>query len=181
MPEADWSVQDRDSANLPAADLPEIRGLMDAAFGDRFSDEDWSHALGGRHFFIRAPSGTIVAHASVVGRRLVASGYQLSTGYVEAVATHPELQRRGLATAIMRAVAEFIRGRFQLGVLSGDPDLYQKLGWVRWRGATWCRHEDDLSRTPEDDGSVLVLPTSFSPPVDLDGDIVVEWRDGDVW
>lgn len=162
-------------------DLLGIRRLMNAAFGDRFSEEDWRHAIGGRHFFIRNPAGTIVAHAAVVGRTLEASGYQLSTGYVEAVATQPELQGRGLASAVMGAVAEFIQRRFDVGALSGDPGFYEKLGWIRWRGPTWCRDGENLTRTADDDGGVLVLPTRRCPPLDLEGDIAVEWRRGDVW
>lgn len=177
----DWTVEAVDSAGLAPTDLLQIRRLMGAAFGDRFSGEDWRHALGGRHFFIRAPDGTIVAHASVVGRTLEVSGNRIPTGYVEAVATQPEFRRRGLATAIMGAVAEFIGQRFDLGALSGDPGFYEKLGWIRWRGSTWCREGENLTRTADEDGGVLVLTTRSSPPLDFDRDIAVEWRSGDVW
>jgi len=178
---SDLTVEQADSGDLAAADLADIRRLMNAAFGDRFSEDDWKHAIGGRHFFIRGPEGIILSHGSVVARKLETVGYEFSTGYVEAVATQPEYQRRGFATAIMGAVAEFIRGRFELGALSGDPDFYERLGWSRWRGATWCRDGDSLTRTADEDGSVLVLPTGIGRPLDLEGDIAVEWRSGDVW
>jgi hypothetical protein len=102
-------------------------------------------------------------------------------GYVEAVATRPEFQGRGLATAIMGAVAAFIQAHFELGALSGDPDFYERVGWVRWRGATWCREGESLTRTADEEGDVLVLPTRAGPPLDVQGDIAVEWRSGDVW
>ena len=181
MSDTGWTVEEANTADLPYADLSEIRRLMDAAFGDRFSEEDWSHALGGRHFLVRGPGDTVICHASVVGRKLGASGHQLSAGYVEAVATQPEFQREGLATAVMRAVAGYIHGHFQIGALSGDPEFYEKLGWNRWRGATWCRGREGLFRTADEDGGVLVLPTRSSPRLDFDGDIAVEWRPGDVW
>ncbi len=118
----------------------------------------------------------------MVGRTVEASGRRLSTGYVEAVATRPGLQGRGLGTAIMRAVADYIDGHFLLGVLStGRAGFYERLGWIRWRGRTWCRSGADLVRTADDDGGVLVLPSRACPPMDVDGDIVVEWREGDVW
>ena len=34
-------------------------------------------------------------------------------------------------------------------------------------------------RTPDDDGAVLVLPGAV--PLDLDGTLTCDWRDGDVW
>lgn len=175
-------IEELDSADMPATSLTEIRRLMDEAFGDRFSEDDWRHALGGTHFVIRGPAGTIVSHASVVARQLEISGRRLSTGYVEAVATQPAFRRKGHATAVMRAVAAFVQVRFELGALSsGVPGFYEKLGWIRWRGATWCRQGDRLTRTADEDGGVLVLPTRSSPEMTYEEDIAVEWRTGDVW
>jgi aminoglycoside 2'-N-acetyltransferase I len=154
---------------------------MDDAFGDRFSEEDWSHARGGAHFVIRDPGGAIVSHASVVPRTLEVSGREFATGYVEAVATRPELQRRGLATAVMRAAADFIRDRYELGALSSGSDFYERRGWLRWRGATWYRVGDEVVRTADEDGGVFVLPVGSGDSLDLDGDIVADWRTGDVW
>jgi aminoglycoside 2'-N-acetyltransferase I len=34
-------------------------------------------------------------------------------------------------------------------------------------------------RTPDDDGAVWVL--GLSAPLDLDGELTCDWRDGDVW
>jgi aminoglycoside 2'-N-acetyltransferase I len=181
MVDQSFTVQEAPSAELSASDLGQIRRLMDEAFGDRFSDDDWSHALGGTHFVVRDPQGTIVSHASVVRRRLEVSGRGLATGYVEAVATRPRLQRRGLATGVMRAVAGFIRTGYELGALSSGSAFYERLGWLRWRGPTWCRAGDDVVRTTEEDGGVLVLPVGADEPLDLDGDIVADWRTGDVW
>jgi len=182
MVEADHTVEEVSSADMPAAGLAEVRRLMDAAFGDRFSEEDWGHALGGRHFIIRGPEGSIVSHASVVARQLEISGHRLLTAYVEAVATQPAFQGRGCATAVMRAVDEFVQVHFELGALSsGAPGFYERLGWIRWRGATWCRHGEDLIRTADEDGGVLVLPTRSSPAMTFEEDIAVAWRGGDVW
>lgn len=170
------------TGDLSDADVQSVRRLMKAAFGDRFSEEDWRHATGGTHFLIRGPGDRVISHASVVGRRLELSGVRMSTGYVEAVATQPEFQGKGLATAVMLEVAEFLEGHFALGALSsGAPGFYERLGWLRWRGATWCRQEGQLIRTADEDGGVLVLAMSHSPPLDFEGDIAVEWRSGDVW
>jgi len=182
MSGADREVELATTAELSAIELQAVHDLMSAAFGDRFSEEDWRHATGGMHFFIRGREGSVVSHASVVGRRVESSGVEMSTGYVEAVATQPEFQRRGLATAVMLRVAGFLEGHFEFGALSsGKPAFYERLGWMRWRGATWCRRNGQLSRTADEDGGVLVLPMRHTPPLDFDGDIAVEWRTGDVW
>ncbi len=181
MVEANWIIEEVETPGLADSDLADIRRLMDDAFGDRFSEEDWSHALGGTHFVVRGGGDTIVSHAAVVDRRIEVSGDPLSTGYVEAVATHPRFQRKGLATAVMSAVAEFIAGRYRMGALSTSLEFYERLGWIRWRGQTWCREGGELFRTADDDGGVWILPTRSRPPLDLESDIVVEWRGGDVW
>jgi hypothetical protein len=36
-------------------------------------------------------------------------------------------------------------------------------------------------RTAEEDDGLMVLRTSRTPHVDLSGDIVADWRDGDIW
>ena len=177
----DWTVEEAATAELRDADLSEIRRLMSAAFGGRFTEDDWSHALGGTHFLVRDAGPRIVSHAAVVERRLEVSGHELAAGYVEAVATQPELQGRGLATAVMHAVAEFIGRRFHIGALSSHLRFYERLGWHRWRGPTWCRVGEERSRTADEDGGVLVLPTGSSPRLDIEGDIAVDWRPGDVW
>ena len=41
--------------------------------------------------------------------------------------------------------------------------------------------EAGRERTPDDDGDVMILHTPRSPRLDLDGDIVCDWRPGDVW
>lgn len=174
-------VREAETRELSGGELSAIRRLMDAAFGPRFSKDDWEHALGGRHFLIEDPDGDIACHAAVVPRTLVCSGQTLATGYVEAVATLPGLQGRGLGSAAMAAVARHIRETYRIGALSGDPGFYGRRGWQVWRGPTWCRLEHERVRTPEEDGGVLVLPTPTSPPLNLDADISVEWRPGDVW
>ena len=65
--------------------LTELRGLLDAAFADRFSDHDFEHCRGGTHLRVRH-DGVLVAHAAVVPRRLRVGDAMLRCGYVEAVA-----------------------------------------------------------------------------------------------
>src|SRR6266545_7051162 len=76
--------------DLRASEIAAILALLVASFGsdedERFTEEDWDHAVGGVHFVLDI-GGEIVAHASVVEREFHVGGRPLRTGYVEAVAT----------------------------------------------------------------------------------------------
>lgn len=149
---------------------------------DAFTDDDWEHAIGGIHV-LAAGSGRIVSHGSVVPRTLEARGVPCRTGYVEAVATWPELQRRGHGSAVMREVDAIIQSNYELGALgTGEFGFYERLGWERWRGPTSVRTKDGEVRTPDEDGYVMVLRTPSTPSgLDIDAPISCEWRVGDVW
>lgn len=170
------------SAVLSPAELDVLRTLFAAAWPDSdFDETDWQHAQGGIHVLVE-DGGEIRSHAAVVHRDIEAAGHLLDTGYVEAVATWPDHERHGYASAAMRAAGDVIRRRYELGALAtGRPGFYERLGWRRWRGATFVRREDDLVRTPDDDGAILVLETPRTPPLDFDAEIVCDWREGDVW
>lgn len=171
------------SEELSSKEVAVLRDLLRAAWPDpsnEFTDDDWDHAVGGVHFILEE-GGAIAAHASVVERELHTGGHHLRTGYVEAVATWPQHQRRGYGSTVMREVGEHIDQTFELGALGGTPAFYERLGWVVWRGPTFVRTESGLIRTAEEDGQVLVRFTPTSPELDLWAPISCDWRPGDVW
>jgi aminoglycoside 2'-N-acetyltransferase I len=173
------------TGELTADDIAAIRELLWAAFGsdddEGFSEADWQHSIGGMHFILEEDGG-IVSHASVVERELHVDGRPLRTGYVEAVATAPDRQGRGLGSIVMTHVTEHIRERFELGALgTGRKSFYERLGWLTWEGPASVRTAGGSERTPEDDGYVLVLPTPTSPRLDVSRPISCDWRPGDVW
>lgn len=173
------------TTDLAPTEVEAIRALMDAAFGshedERFTDDDWDHAIGGTHYVLDV-DGEIVAHASVVERELHVDGRPLRTGYVEAVATAPARQGAGHGSILMTEVTSDIRGEFELGALgTGRPAFYERLGWQTWRGPSSVRTADGEQATPDEDGYILVLPTPASPPLDLSAPISCDWRTGDVW
>jgi hypothetical protein len=51
----------------------------------------------------------------------------------------------------------------------------------RRRGASYAQMAHERVRTPEDDNGLMVLRTSRTLLLDLSGDIVADWREGDVW
>ena len=103
----------------------------------------------------------------------------LRTAYVEMVATEPEFQGRGFATAVMRRLASAIHD-FQLGGLSpAEPMLYTKLGWVFWQGPLFIRTKDGLISTPE--GSIMILRLPKTPCLDLTLPVSAGWCEGELW
>jgi len=166
---------------LSQGDLVAIRELMQDAFGTSFTDDDWAHSIGGLHVLVRA-DGSILSHGSVVARSLLAGRRRLSTGYVEAVATRPDVWRRGLAGRVMRELADHIGAEYELGALSTDvPDLYGGLGWEIWRGLTFVATPGGRLRTADEDGGVMVLRSAATGDLDLDDELTCDWREGDVW
>ena len=170
---------------MTSAEIGAIRSLLTAAFeGDEhggFEEEDWQHALGGTHFLLEDDGG-IVGHASVVERVLHVGDRPIRTGYVEAVAVHPNHQRRGLGRRLMEAVDEHINVGFDLGALgTGSQPFYERLGWEIWQGPSSVRTATGVEPSPDEDGYILVLRTSSSPPLDLTDPISCEWRPGDSW
>lgn len=186
-----WSVADGPPViqlttdELSTDQVGQLRTLLWAAFADDehggFDETDWQHAQGGIHFVTQA-DGVIVGHAAVVQRNLHVAGRRLHTGYVEAVATVPELHGHGHGTAIMCAVNELIGADYELGALgTGKQGFYERLGWQVWHGPSAVRRADNELPTPDDDGYIMVRLTTHTPAIDTSDLISCEWRPGDVW
>jgi aminoglycoside 2'-N-acetyltransferase I len=181
---AEIAIRTVTTAALSDADTAAIQAVLTAAFErdqhGGFTWDDWLHAIGGTHVVIEA-NGVIVGHASVVERMLEIAGRPVRTGYVEAVAITPSLQRNGLGSLLMRAVNLHLHA-FDLGALgTGTQPFYQQLGWLIWQGPTGVRVDGAFQQTPDEDGYILVLPTPTSPPFDLTERISCDWRPGDAW
>ncbi len=172
------------TSELSATELAEVRALCDAAWtvtSETFDDNDWRSARGGVHFIL-SDRGKMVSHASVVERVLELDGRPLLTGYVEAVATLPDRQGRGLGTLVVRDLTAFIDRTYELGALNtGRAPFYERLGWRRWPGRTGVRVDDDVRLTPEEDGGVFVRFPGGAPAGGPASLLTCEWRPGEVW
>ncbi|RSS83034.1 GNAT family N-acetyltransferase [Streptomyces sp. WAC06614] len=170
------------TARLGRTTLEEIRGLLDAAFDGDFSDEDFEHGLGGMHALVHR-DGELVAHGSVVQRRVVHGGRALRTGYVEAVAVRADRRRQGLGTIVMDALEQVIGRAYVLGALSASDEgaaLYAARGWRVWDGRIGALAPRGPVRLPQEEGSTwLWTPPGGSWP-DPAGQLLFDWRDGDV-
>ena len=172
--------------SLPVLTAISARQLMDVAFArddedERFTDDDWQHALGGTHLLVRE-GDDVVAHASVVPRTIHVGGTHFTTGYLEAVGVRPDRQGQGIGSALMADVAEVIRSTSELGVLgTGRRAFYTRLGWQVWLGPTHVVRDGVWERSPEDDGYVLVLRFGPSADIAITHPIACEERPGDDW
>lgn len=169
---------------VPTDDLPRdvrtaVRTLLEGSFAD-FTEDDWRHALGGRH--VVATDGSLVAHAALVERTIEVGDRALRAGYVEGVATAADRRGGGAGSAVMRRVAEMIDVDHELGALStGAHRFYERLGWERWLGPSFVRHGEELVRTPDEDDGIVVLRGGRTGVLDLTLPIVCEGRAGDDW
>ena len=168
------------NALLPSL-VEAVRALLDAAFDGAFTDDDWNHAIGGVHVWVTNSRG-VISHGSLVERTLECSGTTLIVGHVEAVATAVGHRHQGHGATVMDRIGDLICERYPLGALStGTYGFYETLGWERWLGPTFVNSPDGRLPTPGDDGDIMILRTPRSSRLDLGGEIVCDWRAGDVW
>ena len=136
------------TADLDAGLVSAIRDLMNAVF-DGVSDDTFDNALGGVHALI-LEDGELIAHGSVVQRRLLYDGRALRTGYVEGVAVRADRRRRGHAATVMAELERVIRSAYHLGALGASPEgslLYAARGWQLWQGPCSAMTPDGIRRT----------------------------------
>jgi aminoglycoside 2'-N-acetyltransferase I len=169
------------TADLDASALEGIRALLGHVFEGELSDHDWEHALGGMHAVVWE-RGDPIGHASVIQRRLLHGGRALRAGYVEGVGVRRDRRGRGHARAMMSVLERVIRGAYDRGALGATDEaigFYTGRGWKRWRGPTSALTPRGIERTEDADGSVYVLPLTM--PLNLDGELTCDWREGDLW
>jgi aminoglycoside 2'-N-acetyltransferase I len=168
------------TADLDAGTVSAIRDLMNAVF-DGVSDDTFDNALGGVHALLYE-NGELIAHGSVVQRRMLHGGHALRTGYVEGVAVRADRRRQGHGAAVMTELERVIRSAYHLGALGASAlgrHLYAARGWQLWRGRCSVMTADGVRPTPQSEGHVHVLPVSA--PVDLAGELTCDYRPASPW
>lgn len=166
-----WQIVPR--AGLPASLYDEIVALCDEAYGEDFSAlmasyEGATHVLG-------FEAGRPVAHALWVEAEVEAGGgAALRTAVVEAVATRPDRRHRGLGREAMRRLVEAVTAEgYDIAALTPfDARWYARLGWELWRGPLYDREEHGLE--PSTGHELMILRLPRTPPLDLDGPLVVD-------
>lgn len=161
--------------------LEALRLLLGDAFDGDVTDHDYEHTLGGMHALVE-DGDELVAHGSVVLRRLLHDGHALRTGYVEGVAVRTDRRGLGYGAAVMDALERVVRGGYEIGALSSSEqaqDFYAARGWRVWNGTASAITPQGLLRTEDEDGGIYVLAGLAEAPVA--GDLACDWRDGDLW
>lgn len=168
------------TSQLSREEVERARALLFDVFDD-LEEDDWEHALGGMHA-LAWDGDELIGHAAIVQRRLLHGGRALRAGYVEAVAVRADRRRRGVASALMQALETVARRAYDVAALGATDEaepLYAGRGWRVWTGPLDALTPDGVRPTPDEQGAVFVLP--LSAPLDLDGTLACDWRDGDLW
>jgi predicted N-acetyltransferase YhbS len=112
--------------------------LMEAAFVDeqrahfaRYLDHD--PRLGCDDTLVALDAGRIVAAVQIFTRQIRLRGEAVLLGGIGSVGTHPEFERRGLSTALLRRAIDEMgdRGMALSLLFTGRTSFYQRLDWVQ--------------------------------------------------
>lgn len=178
---AQFTLRTGHTAALEPRVLDAVRALADDVFGSVFDEHDWEHALGGVHALVWAGE-ELIAHGSVIQRRLLYGGRALRTGYIEAVAVREAHRRQGCGAAVMEVLETVTLAAYDLGALSATEmaaGFYAARGWQPWSGPLSSLTPTGVQPTPDQDEAIFVLQTDV--PLDRDAELTCDWRDGDVW
>lgn len=83
---------------------------------------------------------------------------------------------------MMNALGAKLDDVYEISALSSGEaakPFYAKLGWTAWRGPLATLTPDGVRDDPRFRGRIFVREHSF--PLDLDGTLICDWRDGDPW
>jgi aminoglycoside 2'-N-acetyltransferase I len=171
---------------LTAAMRAAISALCNRAFAHVDGVHDFATLFAfvtdSRHV-LASEGDTLVGHACWEVRRIQPKGLSpLRTAYVDAVATEPARQGRGIGSAVMRRFAAEAAD-CQLHALATDsaPGFYERLGWERWRGPLAARTPRGLEPTPVDGDIVLIHGTPTTPALDLTARLIAHDRPHHPW
>ena len=172
------SIERVKSSELSSTLAAEIEQLCDAAYAT--GTARFFKSLGPGDHLLGRSNGILVSHLMWITRWLQPEGSRpLQTAYVEMVATLPVEQRKGYASTLLAQFPSLVED-FELAALCPATEgLYLRLGWCFWRRPLSARKAGTIVETPGERVMTLTLPNT--PPLDLDGRLSVEWRDGEVW
>jgi aminoglycoside 2'-N-acetyltransferase I len=173
-----------DAADLDEVSRREIVELCELAYGEDFS-RLFVDFQGSTHVLGQDGDGRVVSHAEWVTRWLQPAALPLlRTAYIEAVATHPSHQRKGLATMLLQRIAHELTAdpAWDLAALSPSyGPFYARLGWEAWKGPLAIRHEGRMEPTPADEEVMIFRLPRTPPTLDVTSLLTAEWRAGEPW
>jgi aminoglycoside 2'-N-acetyltransferase I len=162
----------------------QIIRLCESAYQEDFSKlfEQFPDSV---HVMARDERGVLLSHAEFVPRSLQPTGLPvLRTAYVEAVATAPDAQRSGFATAVLQRLAEVVAAdtAWLLAALSpSDAAFYERRGWELWRGPLAIRRNGHIEPSPENEQVMIRRLPRTPATIDTTALLTAEWREGEPW
>lgn len=142
---------------LSSHDLVALRNLLDLAYEDDFSDEDWLHTFGGVRF-LGTLNDEFVAHGAVVPREIFINEKLAIVGYLEGVAVSSKYQGQGIGRQLLSSISEFCATHYQLSMLSTDEfTFYSNLGWQQFKGKSGVMLDGAVVLTPDEDEGLMYL------------------------
>jgi aminoglycoside 2'-N-acetyltransferase I len=171
-------VEHSRSTALRPALAQSILKLCDQAYATDTSS--YFDRLGPGDHLLGLVGGELRSHLMWVTRWLQPAGRDpLRTAYVEMVATAPDAQRRGYASALLRQLVPLVQDYDVAALCPATHGIYERLGWTFWRGPLSARKDGGLVPTPDE--RVMVLPLTRTPHLDFDAALSIEWRHGEIW
>lgn len=150
----------------------ELTALCGEAYEEDFSELMAGYGESAVHV-IGFEGETIASHGLWVPCRVRAGERDLRAASVEALATRPSHQGRGLGGAVLRRIVDEAAGRgFELCLLwAFDVGWYERRGWELWRGPVAELGEEGLVPLTGDDVMIHRLPRT--PALDLGAPLII--------
>jgi len=135
-------VADLEHRTLRADEREPFLDLVQAAFGERelFARYlDAQDLVGPDDTLVAVSDGRLAASVQIFDKRIRLGREVVGLGGIGSVATHPDFERRGIATQVLqRAIDEMIRRGHALSLLFTDRiSFYERLAWASIPQAAW--------------------------------------------
>jgi predicted N-acetyltransferase YhbS len=132
-------------------DLPAIYDLLGICFATPIAyfvnqtEHDATYRFGQTR--IIEIDGRVVSHVRLFQRQMLVRGVALPVGGIGSVATHPDYERRGLATALLQdAIERMETAGYALSFLwTGLAPFYERLGWRVVLQPIYTAHAEDAA------------------------------------
>ena len=157
-----------------------LRRLLNEAFEDDFSEEDWQHTHGGVRFLGHL-DGHLISHGAVVPRTIEVDESDLIIGYVEGIAVAPTYWHKGYGSLLMAEITSYCLSEFSLSMLStSEKGFYRKHGWSDFEGMSYVLKDGVEIRSEDEDEGLMYLP-GLSRNTGSPKNAICESRVGDSW
>lgn len=157
-----------------------LRKILNEAFEDDFSEEDWQHTYGGVRFLGHL-DGHLISHGAVVPRKMQVDGASMLVGYVEGIAVSPGFQRKGFGSLLLEEITSYCKSDFPLSMLSTDEKVfYERQNWLDFEGNSYVFKDGVVIRSNDEDEGLMYLP-GLSQDMGSPKKVICESRVGDAW